>query len=43
MNETIQLLIDHKSSRSYTDEPVSDEMLNEIIEAARHGPSSMNG
>ena len=43
MNQTIQLLKEHKSSRSYTDEPVSDEMINEIVEAARCGASSMNG
>jgi FMN reductase [NAD(P)H] len=42
MNDTIKLLQSHRSIRSYTDEPVSDEMLDQIIRAAWHGPTSMN-
>jgi len=42
MNETINLMQAHRSIRSYTDEPVSDEMLDQIIRAAWHGPTSMN-
>ena len=42
MNDTIDLLQSHRSIRSYTDEPVSDEMLDQIIRAAWHGPTSMN-
>lgn len=42
MNETIKLLHTHHSTRSYTDTPVSDEMLDHIVRAAWHGPTSMN-
>jgi FMN reductase [NAD(P)H] len=42
MNETIKLQQSHRSIRSYSDKPVSDEMLDEIIRAAWHGPTSMN-
>lgn len=42
MNDTIKLMQSHRSIRSYTDEPVSDEMLDQIIRAAWHGPTSMN-
>ena len=41
-NETIRTLNAHRSTRSYTDEPVSDEMLDAIVEAAHRGPTSMN-
>jgi FMN reductase [NAD(P)H] len=42
MNETIRTLHAHRSIRSYTDEPVSDDMLDAIVEAAHRGPTSMN-
>lgn len=42
MNETLKVLHSHRSIRSYTDEPVSDEMLNQIVEAAHRAPTSMN-
>jgi FMN reductase [NAD(P)H] len=42
MNDTLKLLQTHHSIRSYTDIPVSDEMLDQIIRAAWHGPTSMN-
>jgi len=42
MNETIQLQLNHRSIRSYKAEPVSDEMLQAIIEAGHRAPSSMN-
>ena len=42
MNDTLQLLQSHSSSRSYTDQPVSDAMLDEIIQAAWRGPTSIN-
>lgn len=42
MNDTLKLLQSHRSIRSYTDEPVSDDMLDQIIRAAWHGPTSMN-
>lgn len=42
MNETIELLQSHHSSRSYTNQAVCDEMLDQIVRAAWHGPTSMN-
>ncbi len=42
MNETIKLQRSHRSIRSYKTEPVSDEMLQAIIEAGHRAPSSMN-
>lgn len=42
MNETIELQHNHRSIRSYKADPVSDEMLNAIIEAGHRAPSSMN-
>lgn len=42
MNETIRTLHAHRSIRSYTEEPVSDEMLDAIVDAAHLGPTSMN-
>ncbi len=35
MNEVLQLLTDHRSIRDYTDEPISDEQLDLIIQAAQ--------
>lgn len=42
MNTTLQTQHRHRSIRSYTDQPVSDEMLDAIIEAAHRAPTSMN-
>ncbi len=42
MNETIKLQHAHHSIRSYRDDNVSDEMLDAIIRAAWHAPTSMN-
>nr|WGE04473.1 nitroreductase family protein [Bacillus subtilis] len=43
MNEVIKSLTDHRSIRSYTDEPVAQEQLDQIIEAVQSAPSSING
>lgn len=43
MNETISIMKAHRSDRSYTDEPVNETMLAEIIRAAQCSPSSING
>lgn len=43
MNTTIDLLLEHRSYRDYTDEPVSDTTLNAIIEATHRAPTSVNG
>lgn len=42
MNQTIKTQQAHRSIRSYTDAPVSDEMLDAIITAAHCAPTSMN-
>ncbi len=42
MNDTIKLMQAHHSCRSYTDQAVSDAMLDEIIHAAWRGPTSIN-
>lgn len=43
MNETISIMKAHRSDRNYTDEPVNEAMLAEIIRAAQCSPSSING
>lgn len=42
MNDTIKLMQAHHSCRSYTNQAVSDAMLDEIILAAWRGPTSIN-
>jgi FMN reductase [NAD(P)H] len=42
MNETIRIQHSHHSIRSYKTDAVSDDMLDAVIEAAHHAPSSMN-
>jgi FMN reductase [NAD(P)H] len=42
MNETLSLLYSHRSDRSFSDEPVSDEALCSILESARRAPTSAN-
>ncbi len=42
MNETLRTQQSHRSIRSYRPDPVSDEMLDEIIAAAHRAPTSMN-
>jgi len=41
-NPTIDLMQSHVSVRSFTEEPVSDEILDTILEAARRAPTSSN-
>ncbi|KAA6449574.1 NADPH-dependent oxidoreductase [Bacillus swezeyi] len=43
MNEVLKTLTDHRSIRSYTDEPVNPEQLDSIIEAVQAAPTSING
>lgn len=43
MNEILKTLTHHRSIRSYTDEPVTDEQLETIAHAAQSAPSSING
>lgn len=42
MNETLTIQHSHRSIRSYKTDPVSNEMLDAIIEAGHRAPSSMN-
>ncbi|MFA6014534.1 MAG: nitroreductase family protein [Gallionellaceae bacterium] len=42
MNETIRTQHRHRSIRNFTNQAVSDEMLNAIIESAHCAPTSMN-
>lgn len=43
MNSTIQTLMNHRSIRSYTERPVDDNILMQIIKSAQAGPNSING
>ncbi|MUT68009.1 oxygen-insensitive NADPH nitroreductase [Paenibacillus sp. NEAU-GSW1] len=42
MNETIQLLLNHRSIRKYKETPVSEEQLDAILGAAQHASTSSN-
>ncbi|HXU93046.1 MAG TPA: NADPH-dependent oxidoreductase [Gallionella sp.] len=42
MNETLRIQQAHRSIRSFKTNPVSDEMLSQIIAAAHQAPTSMN-
>lgn len=42
MNETLRLMQSHHSTRNYRPDPVSDQLLDHIIEAAYRGPTSVN-
>ncbi len=41
-NPTIDLMHNHVSVRSFSGEPVSDEMVEAVVEAARRSPTSSN-
>ncbi|WP_216828370.1 oxygen-insensitive NADPH nitroreductase [Alkalihalobacterium elongatum] len=43
MNEVINILKNHRSIRSYTNDPVSEDHLLAIVEAAQAAPSWING
>ena len=40
--DTLQAILTRRSIRNYTDEPISDEHLHNIIEAAMYAPSANN-
>lgn len=42
MNTVTQLLQTHRSDRSFTQQPISDEILSDIIECAHLAPTSVN-
>lgn len=43
MNETLALQFTHRSDRSFKSDPIPEDQLESIIEAAWHAPTSMNG
>jgi FMN reductase [NAD(P)H] len=43
MNETIKLIQDHRSIRSYLDKDISEEVLDQILKSAQAMPNSING
>ena len=42
MNETIKTLVSRCSTKSYTDQQVSEEILDTILEAGLYAPSGLN-
>lgn len=40
--EVTQLILSHRSIRSYTDQPITEEVLQEIVSCAQWAPSSHN-
>lgn len=42
MNPALKVLLEHRSFRDYTDEPVSDADLDAIIAATQRAPSSVH-
>ena len=42
MNETIRTLISRCSTKSYTDRQVTDELLDQVLEAGLYAPSGLN-
>lgn len=42
MNPTLELLTQRRSERNYTDEPISDAMLDAILHAGQRAPTTMN-
>nr|WP_199065749.1 NADPH-dependent oxidoreductase [Chromobacterium sp. ASV5] len=43
MNETLQVMQQHRSVRSYQDKPIPAEVLDSVLDAAWKGPTSING
>ena len=41
MNETMNTILTRRSIRKFSDKKVSDEILNELVDAAMHAPSGM--
>lgn len=42
MNEAYQNLLNRRSIRSYTDQPIPDSLLDAVLEAGLYAPSGMN-
>ncbi|MBE9609655.1 NADPH-dependent oxidoreductase [Chitinilyticum piscinae] len=43
MNTMLELMHQHRSSRSYRDTPIAPQLLDAILDAAYRGPTSING
>ena len=43
MNQTIESILNHRSIRSYTNQPIQDATLDSILACAQAAPSSING
>lgn len=43
MNSTLELMYQHRSIRAYQDKAVPSDVLNSVLKAAWHGPTSVNG
>jgi FMN reductase [NAD(P)H] len=43
MNQTIQVMKNHRSVRKYKDTMIPDDVINELVEVAQHAPTSLNG
>ena len=41
MNETMRTILNRRSVRNFTREPISEEILNSLVDAAMHAPSGM--
>lgn len=41
MNETINTILTRRSIRNFTKEPISDEILKDLVNAGMHAPSAM--
>ena len=43
MNNTIEIIKNHRSIRQYLDKDIPDEIIDEIIMSAQAMPNSING
>ena len=41
MNETMKTILNRRSVRSFSSEPISEEILKDLVNAAMHAPSGM--
>ena len=41
MNETMKTILERRSIRSFSSEPISEEILKDLVNAAMHAPSGM--
>lgn len=41
MNETMKTILNRRSTRSFSDKPISEDILKDLVTAAMHAPSGM--